>query len=58
MPMGLSGTDRGDPLPDTDKGDPLPGRRGFAKPEGIFFLGNQLQDGKELWLKAKDILNP
>ena len=47
MPMGLSGTDRG---------DPLPGRRGFAKPEGIFFLGNRLQDGKELWLKAKDIL--
>lgn len=47
MPLGLSGT---------DKGDPLPGRRGFAKPEGIFFLGNRLQDGKELWLKAKDIL--
>ena len=39
MPLGLSGT---------DKGDPLPGRRGFAKPEGIFFLGNRLQDGKEL----------
>lgn len=47
MPMGLSGT---------DKGDPLPGRSGFAKPEGIFFLGNRMQDGKELWLKAKDIL--
>ena len=47
MPLGLSGT---------DKGDPLPGRRGFAKPEGIFFLGNRLQVGKELWLKAKDIL--
>lgn len=47
MPLGLSGT---------GKGDPLPGRRGFAKPEGIFFLGNRLQDGKELWLKAKDIL--
>lgn len=47
MPLGLSGT---------DKGDPLPGRRGFARPEGIFFLGNRLQDGKELWLKAKDIL--
>lgn len=47
MPLGLSGT---------DKGDPLPGRRGFAKPEGIFFLGNRLQDGKELWLKAKDVL--
>lgn len=47
MPLGLSGT---------DKGDPLPGRRAFAKPEGIFFLGNRLQDGKELWLKAKDIL--
>ncbi|WP_298068808.1 TraM recognition domain-containing protein [uncultured Mailhella sp.] len=47
MPMGLYGT---------DGGDPLPGRRGYAKPEGIFFLGNRLQDGKELWLKAKDIL--
>ncbi len=47
MPMGLSGTDRG---------DPLPGRSGFAKPEGIFFLGNRLQDRQELWLKAKDIL--
>ena len=35
MPMGLSGT---------DKGDPLPGRGGFARPEGIFFLGNRLQD--------------
>jgi len=30
MPLGLSGT---------DKGDPLPGRRGFDKPEGICFLG-------------------
>lgn len=47
MPMGLSGTDRG---------DPLPGRGGFARPEGIFFLGNRLQDKQELWLKAKDIL--
>ena len=47
MPMGMSGTDRG---------DPLPGRGGFARPEGIFFLGNRLQDKQELWLKAKDIL--
>ena len=47
MPLGLSGT---------DKGDPLPGRGGFAKPEGLFFLGNRLQDKQELWLKAKDIL--
>ena len=47
MPMGLSGT---------DKGDPLPGRGDFARPEGIFFLGNRLQDKQELWLKAKDIL--
>ena len=47
MPIGLSGT---------DKGDPLPGRGGYATPEGIFFLGNRLQDKKELWLKAKDIL--
>lgn len=47
LPVGLSGV---------DKGDPLPGRRGFAKPEGIFFLGNRLQDAAELWLKAKDIL--
>ena len=46
MPMGLTGTDRG---------DPLPGRSGFARPEGIFFLGNRLQDKQELWLKAKDI---
>ncbi len=47
MPLGLSGT---------DKGDPLPGRNGFATPEGVFFLGNRLQDKQELWLKAKDIL--
>lgn len=47
MPLGLSGT---------DKGDPLPGRSGFAKPEGLFFLGNRLQDKQELWLKGKDIL--
>lgn len=47
MPLGLSGE---------DKGDPLPGRNGFAKPEGIFFLGNRAGDKKELWLKAKDIL--
>ncbi len=47
MPLGLSGTDRG---------DPLPGRNGFAAPEGVFFLGNRLQDRQELWLKAKDIL--
>ena len=46
MPLGLCGK---------DKGDPLPGRRGYAKPEGLFFLGNAL-NGKELWLKAKDIL--
>ena len=47
MPLGLSGT---------DKGDPLPVRSSFAKPEGVFFLGNRLQDKQELWLKAKDIL--
>jgi intracellular multiplication protein IcmO len=47
MPMGLAGA---------DKGDPLPGRAGFARPEGLFFLGNRLQDRQELWLKAKDIL--
>ena len=47
MPLGLSGT---------DKGDPLPGRSGFARPEGMFFLGNRMQDMQELWLKGKDIL--
>ena len=47
MPLGLIGK---------DLGDPLPGRRGYAKPEGIFFLGNRVQDKQELWLKAKDIL--
>ena len=47
MPLGLSGVDRG---------DPLPGRSGHAKSEGLFFLGNRMQDGRELWLKAKDIL--
>ncbi len=47
MPQGLAGVDRG---------DPLPGRRGYAKPEGLFFLGNRMQDSRELWLKAKDIL--
>ncbi len=39
-----------------DKGDPLPGRRGYAGAEGIFYLGNRVQDSQELWLKAKDIL--
>lgn len=47
MPLGLSGE---------DKGDPLPGRRGFARPSGIFFVGNALEKGAELWLKAKDAL--
>ena len=47
MPLGQRGK---------DWGDPLPGRRGYAAPEGIFFLGNRTQDGQELWLKAKDIL--
>lgn len=47
MPLGTSGV---------DLGDPLPGRRGFAKPEGIFYLGNCKRTRKELWLKAKDIL--
>ena len=47
MPLGTRGR---------DLGDPLPGRRGYAKPEGIFFLGNRVQDNQELWLKAKDIL--
>lgn len=47
MPLGLSGVDRG---------DPLPGRGGYARPEGLFFLGNRMRDGMELWLKAKDIL--
>ena len=42
--------------PGEDGGDPLPGRGGYARPEGIFFLGNRLQDRKELWLKAKDVL--
>lgn len=42
--------------PGEDGGDPLPGRRGYARPEGIFFLGNQFPDRKELWLKAKDVL--
>jgi len=47
MPLGLSGVDRG---------DPLPGRGGYAKAEGLFFLGNRVLDKQELWLKAKDIL--
>ncbi|MDR1686975.1 MAG: TraM recognition domain-containing protein, partial [Desulfovibrio sp.] len=47
MPLGLSGRDRG---------DPLPGRGGYAAPSGLFFLGNRVQDKQELWLKAKDIL--
>ena len=29
-------------------GDPLPGRRGFAKPEGIFFLGKTVNLGIEI----------
>lgn len=47
MPLGLGGIDRG---------DPMPGRGKYAKPEGIFYIGNRSQDKKELWLKAKDIL--
>lgn len=47
MPLGLAGT---------DKGDPIPGRRGFARPGGIFFVGNAMQTASELWLKAKDVL--
>jgi intracellular multiplication protein IcmO len=47
MPLGLDGI---------DPGDPLPGRRGYARPEGLFFLGNRMQDSRELWLKGKDIL--
>lgn len=47
MPLGLNVKDRG---------DPLPGRKGYARSEGIFFLGNRLQDAQELWLKTKDIL--
>lgn len=47
MPLGFGGVDRG---------DPLPGRGKYAKPEGIFYIGNRTQDKKELWLKAKDIL--
>lgn len=47
MPMGFDGL---------DIGDPLPGRGKYAKPEGIFYIGNSSQNNKELWLKAKDIL--
>ena len=49
MPMGLSGTDRG---------DPLPGRGGFARPEGIFFLGNRLQDKQELLAESQGYSHP
>ncbi len=47
IPQGISGIDRG---------DPLPGRGGYARPEGIFFMGNEKDRKRELWLKIKDIL--
>ncbi len=47
MPKGLSGK---------DKGDPLPGRKGYAKPSGMYYFGQESSSMKELWLKPKDIL--
>ncbi len=46
MPLGTPGVDRS---------DPKPGRRGYAKPNGSFFVGNSLTK-EELWLKKEDIL--
>ncbi|WCB48131.1 FtsK/SpoIIIE domain-containing protein (plasmid) [Nitratidesulfovibrio vulgaris] len=39
-----------------DPGNPHPGRRKYAKASGIFFIGNEIGSGKELWLTAKDVL--
>jgi intracellular multiplication protein IcmO len=40
----------------TDKSNPYPGRRKFAKSAGVFYIGNEIGTGKELWLTAKDVL--
>lgn len=39
----------------TDLGDPLPGRKAFGHSSGLFYVGQE-RSGKQLWLKAKDVL--
>lgn len=39
-----------------DYSDPIPGRKSFFKAGGIFFFGNEARTGRELWIKAKDLL--
>lgn len=39
----------------TDLTDMLPGRRGYGKGLGVFYMGRD-QNGRELWLKASDML--
>ncbi len=39
-----------------DANDPLPGRKAFRKPRGIFPLGNNSVNGKEIWISREDLL--
>ena len=39
-----------------DFNDPAPGRRSFRKARGIFYIGNDMRTGEELWASREDIL--
>ncbi len=39
-----------------DYSDPYPDRKKFRKAEGIVFLGNTLNTGRELWASLRDVL--
>ncbi|MDR3204079.1 MAG: TraM recognition domain-containing protein [Deltaproteobacteria bacterium] len=39
-----------------DRGAPLAGKNRFGRAAGIFYLGNELEKGLELWLDKKDML--
>jgi intracellular multiplication protein IcmO len=39
-----------------DPNSPGPGRRGFNRAAGVLYLGNELEEGLEIWLGQKDLL--
>lgn len=39
-----------------DYSDPVPGRKKFRKAEGTVFLGNAMDNGRELWASLRDVL--
>lgn len=40
-----------------DRHDMLPGRQsGYSKAKGVFYMGQEHETGKQLWLKASDVL--